>query len=324
MARTSIALAARFGLILGAGCLGLLGLCCGATSAAAEPRPRGAFVNVGTAATPLRLWVEEAGSGDPILLIHGLGANSYSWRYLAPRLARTHHVLSVDLKGFGRSDKPLDAAYGVLDQARLLERLIERKKLGALTIVGHSFGGGVALALTVRLNLTRPETVDRVVLIDSIAYRQPVPLFIALLRTPVLAEVGLFTAPPELEAYKGLLAAYAEPDKITWETVRAYARPLYEEGGRHALLKTAQSIIPPNLPALTAAYRTIHQPALLIWCAQDRVVPLSVGRRLVGALRRAELSVFKGCGHVPQEEEPALTLARLKAFLQRHPRRTQP
>jgi pimeloyl-ACP methyl ester carboxylesterase len=324
MARTSTTLAAGLALFFGAGCLGLLGPSCGATRAAAEPTPRGTFVNVGTGAAPLRLWVEEAGSGDPILLIHGLGANTYSWRYLAPRLARTHHVLSVDLKGFGRSDKPIDAAYGVLDQARLLETLIERKKLGALTVVGHSFGGGVALALTVRLNLTRPGTVDRLVLIDSIAYRQPVPLFIELLRTPVLAEVGLFTAPPELEAYKGLFAAYADPDKITWETVRAYARPLYEEGGRHALLKTAQGIIPANLPALTAAYPTIHQPTLLIWCAHDRVVPLAVGRRLVRVLRRAELSVFRACGHVPQEEEPALTLARLKSFLQRHPTPTQP
>ena len=322
MARTSTALAARLALVLGAGCLGLLGPSCGATSPAAEAR--GTFVNVGTGAAPLRLWLEEAGSGEPLLLIHGLGANTYSWRYLAPPLARTHHVLSVDLKGFGRSDKPIDAAYGVLDQARLLETLIARKNLRGLTIVGHSFGGGVALALTVRLNLTRPGTVDRLVLIDSIAYRQPVPLFIELLRTPVLAEVGLLAAPPELEAYKGLLAAYADPGKITWETVRAYARPLYEEGGRHALLKTAQSIIPANLPALTALYPTIHQPALLIWCAQDGVVPLAVGRRLLRALRRAELSVFKACGHVPQEEEPALTLARIKSFLKRHPRPTQP
>jgi pimeloyl-ACP methyl ester carboxylesterase len=318
MARTSTASAARFALVVLAGCLAWLGASCGATSWATQPRPRGTFVNVGTAAAPLRLWIEEAGSGDPILLIHGLGANSYSWRYLAPALARTHYVLSVDLKGFGRSDKPVDAAYGVLDQARLLETLIRRKKLEHLTIVGHSFGGGVALALTVHLNLTRPATVDRLLLIDSIAYRQPMPLFIELLRTPVLAEVGLLAAPPELQAYKGLLAAYADPDKITWEAVRAYARPLYEEGGRHALLKTAQAILPANLSALITAYPTIHQPTLLIWCAEDRVVPLGVGRRLARALPRAELAVLTGCGHVPQEEEPARTFARFKSFLERH------
>src|SRR5262249_14347275 len=148
MARHSPALANRVALLSLAGCLAGLGPGCDASSAAAEPQPRGRFVTVGSALRPLRLWVEEAGSGDPILLIHGLGANSYTWRYLAPALARTHHVLSVDLKGFGRSDKPIDAAYGVFDQARLLNALIARRKLTHLSIVGHSFGGGVALALT--------------------------------------------------------------------------------------------------------------------------------------------------------------------------------
>jgi len=54
------------------------------------------------------------------------------------------------------------------------------------------------------------------------------------------------------------------------------------------------------------------------------VVPVGVGRRLARALPRAELSVFTGCGHVPQEEVPALTLARLRAFLEHHPASTQP
>ena len=298
----------------GAGLL-LLGLGCSDTTRATETMPRGSFVNVGTPTTPLRLWVEEAGAGDPIVLIHGLGGNTYTWRHLAPRLARTHRVISVDLKGFGRSDKPFEEAYGVPDQARLLARLITRKGLSNLTLVGHSFGGGVALALTASLNERAPDTVRRLVLIDSIAYPQPVPLFIELLRTPGLAEVGIYTAPPELETYKGLLAAYADPTKISFATVRAYAEPLYEPGGRYALIKTAQEIIPRNLPALIAKYPSIHQPTLLIWCAADRVVPVSVGRRLVRALPRARLSVLRGCGHIPQEELPATTLAVLTAFL---------
>ena len=296
-------------------CLALIGLACSNPTTSGQALPRGAFINVGTPARPLRLWLEEAGVGEPMLLIHGLGGNTYTWHHLAPRLANRHRVLSVDLKGFGRSDKPFDETYALFDQVALLETLIQRKGLRNLTIVGHSFGGGVALALTAKLNQTQPDAVARLVLIDSIAYPQPVPLFIELLRTPVLAEVGIYSAPPELEAYKGLLAAYADPAKITFETVRAYAEPLYEPGGRHALLKTAQEIIPRNLPALIAKYPTVHQPTLLIWCAADRVVPLSVGKKLVRALPRARLSVLKGCGHIPQEELPATTLAVMRAFL---------
>ena len=301
--------------VVGSGWLALLGLGCSNTARAIEAGRGGGLVNVGTPATPLRLWVEERGSGQPILLIHGLGANTYSWRWLAPALASTHRVISVDLKGFGRSDKPIDSAYGVLDQAGLIKTLIRRRGLSHVTIVGHSLGGGVALAVTADLNRTQPETVQRLVLIDSIAYPQPVPLFIELLRTPVLAELGLYTAPPELEVYKGLAAAYADPGKITFETVRAYARPLYDPGGRQALIKSAQEIIPPNLPALIARYRSIHQPAQLIWCADDGVVPLWVGHKLARVLPRAQLSVLKGCGHVPQEELPAATLAIVRAFL---------
>ncbi len=306
---------ALFALLLRGTCLALVGFGCSDTTRATETAPGGAFINVGSRVKPLRLWLEETGVGDPILLLHGFGGNSYTWHWLAPRLARTHHVISVDLKGFGRSDKPFDAAYGVLDQAHLLATLIRRKGLRKLSIVGHSFGGGVALALTANLNQTQPELVQRLVLIDSIAYPQPLPLFLELLRTPVLAEVGVYTAPPELETYKGLVAAYADPQKITLDTVRAYARPLYTPGGRHALIQTAQEIIPRNLPALIARYGSIEQPTLLLWCAADPVVPLSVGRRLLRALPRARLTVLKGCGHIPQEELPATTLAILRAFL---------
>lgn len=318
MARTLLALAApRPGLArrLAAASAILLGLSCCGMPGLAAPGERGRLFNVGSRAAPLRLWLEEAGSGDPILFIHGLGANTYSWRHLAPALARSHHVLNVDLKGFGGSDKPADAAYGVLDQALLLATLIKRKRLRHVTIIGHSLGGGVALALTGHLNLTEPDTVQRLVLLDSIAYRQRLPLFIELLRTPVLADVGLLATPPELEVFKGLVAAYAEPQNITFEVVRAYARPLYDPGGRQALVKTAQSIIPADLPTLIARYRSIRQPTLLLWCSQDRLVPLWVGRRLARTLPNARLSVLQGCGHVPQEEVPAATLGRIKAFL---------
>jgi pimeloyl-ACP methyl ester carboxylesterase len=78
----------------------------------------------------------------PVLLIHGLGASTYTWRHLIPALARNHRVIAVDLKGAGKSDKPLDEAYGILDQASLLKILVEHKSLSNLTVVGHSMGGG--------------------------------------------------------------------------------------------------------------------------------------------------------------------------------------
>jgi pimeloyl-ACP methyl ester carboxylesterase len=294
--------------------LALLGLP-RAEAGSSESGLSGTYQNVGSRAAPLHLWVEEGGDGEPLLLLHGFGANNYTWRHIAPDLARDHHVIAVDLKGSGRSDKPFDDSYGVLDQVKLLQRLIEGRGLSALTLVGHSLGGGVALALALDFNARWPGALRRLILIDSIAYRQRLPLFIQALQVPLLGEVGIYAVLPEIEAYQGLYVAYHHPSRITFAAVRAYAEPLYEPGGRYALLRTAAEIIPGNLATLVARYPTIHQPTLLIWCAEDPVVPFWVGRRLARALPAARLALLRGCGHVPQEELPLQTLARVRRFL---------
>jgi len=125
----------------------------------------------------------------------------------------------------------------------------------------------------------------------------------------------MYAVLPEIESYEGLYAAYHDPSKITLDAVRAYALPLYEPGGRYALLKTAEEIIPANLSALIERYPTIHQPVQLIWCTDDPIVPLWVGRKLARNLRNTHLSVLRNCGHAPQEELPLQTLTLMRKFL---------
>src|SRR5262249_15605929 len=107
----------------------------------------GPYARLGPPDAPVKLFYEEEGKGPPIPLIHGFRTSPYTWRHIAPVLALTHRVIAVDLKGFGQSDKPFDARYSVFDQAELLAQFIEDHDLRDLTIVGHSFGGGVALRL---------------------------------------------------------------------------------------------------------------------------------------------------------------------------------
>jgi pimeloyl-ACP methyl ester carboxylesterase len=77
----------------------------------------------------------------------------------------------------------------------------------------------------------------------------------------------------------------------------------------------AEQIVPPNLQRLVARYRTIQQPALVIWGAEDQVVPPSLGKKLAHDLANGRFEVLKDCGHVPQEEMPKETLALVSAFL---------
>src|SRR5262249_21644474 len=119
----------------------------GAGALAASDSAERPFARLGPPDAPVKLYTVERGEGAPVLLIHGFGTNSFTWRHVAPDLARDHKVIAVDLKGFGRSDKPFDERYAASDQAELLTQLILDRDLHNLTIVGHSHGGGIALLL---------------------------------------------------------------------------------------------------------------------------------------------------------------------------------
>ena len=276
------------------------------------------FRTVNTPAGPLRLAVMDQGSGRPILLLHGFATSSFTWQAIAPELAKNHRVIAVDLRGFGASDKPLDDHYSIFDQADAIEAFIEQENLKDLTIVGHSFGGGVTLALAMRAAESRRSRLRNIVLIDSIAYKQPIPIFFRLLQVPVLGEVSMTLVPPEVQATQGLRLAYYDRDKITARAVAEYASTLYSPAAKHALAKTVEQIIPPNMEEIADKYKTIKIPALVIWCTDDKVVPPFFAHRLRMDLPSSELVMFSGCGHMPQEEKPEDTARAIQGFLARH------
>jgi pimeloyl-ACP methyl ester carboxylesterase len=263
----------------------------------------------------VKLAVREAGRGKPVLMLHGLGASSYTWNAVFPQLAKTNRVIALDLKGFGNSDKPLDDAYTIGDQARLVSDYIDRNDLRGLTLVGHSYGGAVAMRVALDDAALSSKRIEKLVLIDSLSYKQPVPFFFRLLRTPVIGELGLNLIPADVQISRALHVAYYHDWKVNPETVATYAHPLASEGGKHALLRTVDGLMNEDADAFVSRYRTLQTPTLLIWCANDRIVPLSFGKRLLKDLPNAKIDVIHECGHIPQEEEPAETLAALHPFV---------
>ncbi len=269
---------------------------------------------VGIGEEAVKLAVHESGQGRPLILLHGLGASSYTWRKVIPELARDYRVIAIDLKGFGKSDKPLDQRYSLLDHARLIEDFILRRKLRDVTLAGHSYGGGVALAVALNLQDAGYAHVSRLILIDSIAYRQPLPFFFQVLKTPFIGEIGMSIIPPEVQMGRALSIAYHEDAKVTDETVEAYASALRSEGGRHALLYTIDRLDPELADRFALRYKDLKQPALVLWCAHDKIVPLQYGKRLAHDLPNATLSLIGNCGHIPHEEQPEETLKAIREF----------
>jgi pimeloyl-ACP methyl ester carboxylesterase len=266
---------------------------------------------------PVSLYVEEHGAGEPILLLHGLGESSYTWHEIAPGLAARHRVLALDLKGFGRSEKPDDDAYGADDQAALVARFILDAGLDRVTLIGHSFGGTVALRTALADGIAGTGRVRRIAVIAAPALPRTAARRFDLVNLPLIPDALAAALPADTmvrlllrEAMGGRTASEAD--------VEGYAAPYREEGAMRAFFATARAIVAEtDVRAAARRYRALKQPVLAVWCRKDPIVPLRAGRDLVAVLPSARLAVLDGCHHLPQHERPKQLLRTLAAFLTR-------
>lgn len=259
---------------------------------------------------PVALYVEEQGRGAPIVLLHGLGGSGYSWHRQVPELARSHRVITLDLRGFGRSDKPFDTRYSAADQAQLVAAFLATRGLSGVTLVGHSFGGVVSLL--VALDPAASRRIARLVLVSTPALPQAFSPGVAFLRKPVLPYLALMLMPAELPTAFGLFSEKADMSHVGEADVRIYAEPLRDSAGRHALIETARQLRPANAAQIISRYPSIRQPTLVVSCRNDQVVPLSTAQRLSQMLPRARLEVLEGCDHIPSEQRPEAVTALIR------------
>lgn len=266
--------------------------------------------------TDISLNFDDQGKGSPILFLHGFGASIYSFRKLVPALSENHRVISIDLKGFGNSPKPNDKNYSIDEQASLLYQFIIQHNLKYLTIAGHSYGGAIALVLALKLQEGGDDRLESLILIDSVSYPQPLPVFIRVLQTPVLGSLALSMISSRKLALSILKVCYYEDAKISEDMVGAYAAALDSIGAHHALIQTAREMIPSNFNDISALYKTLRVPALILWGRHDKIFPLKLGERLHHDLLHCELIVLENTGHIPQEESPEETLMAIYGFLQ--------
>src|SRR6185295_5030978 len=107
---------------------------------------------------------EVYGSGDPILCLHGLGASLYSWRHFVAPFSHNNKLILVDLKGCGKSPKPLDSDYSIEQKVDDIYNLILEENLTHLTLVGNSLGGAIALLVAIRLGTEKDDRLSKLIL----------------------------------------------------------------------------------------------------------------------------------------------------------------
>jgi len=240
----------------------------------------------------------EAGSGPTLVLLYGLGGSLYDWRHMIDGLSKKHRVIAMDLLGAGESSMPPNGDYSVVAQARRVKGLLDLLGVEKPTLIGTSYGGGVAIAFAEYW----PDRLDGLVLIDSVCYADEIPWYVDLSRVP--GAPGLVRIlPVEEMVERTLRGCYRDPKRLTSDEVAMYTKELAPAERRASVVKTVRALVPKDLTEFHARLRSIEIETLLVWGESDDVVPIKFGKRLARDLPHARF-VELPAGHVPNQECP--------------------
>jgi pimeloyl-ACP methyl ester carboxylesterase len=252
-----------------------------------------------------------------VILLHGLGATSASFLPTLWDLSRDHHVLAVDLPGFGESDKPVTRLHPAFF-ARWLEALLDEVALDRVHLVGNSMGGRIALEAGLRM----PSRVGKLVLLaPSLAWRKyRVATGLVRLLRPEIGAVPL----PVLNrlVVTSLRMLFAHPDRVPAAAMHAaadeFVRVFSSPRGRIAFFHAAREIYledPHGDDGFLDRLPALERPALFVFGGKDWLVPPTFLRHVRRALPHARYELLRDCGHVPQFELPDRTNAMIREFL---------
>lgn len=262
---------------------------------------------------------ERQGRGpETLIFLHGFGSSLRNWDDIRPAFNRPEYSsYFVDLKGFGFSSVPSNTSYSFEANARLIATFVRDLQISNYWLIGHSFGGRVALYAHAMLTTNSAVPPNGLVLIDSAAYMSELPFFIKYLRYPIVNRAGFNATSPTFKARYTLERVYADEATLTDKRVERYAAFITNEKFP-VFAGTARDILPEDIEQVIQYYSSIKVPVLIIWGENDTVLPISSGLRLAGDLPDAELHIIPDCGHIPQEEYSEETAKLILDFLALH------
>ncbi len=245
---------------------------------------------------------------DPplIILMHGFGASTFSWREVLDPLTQFGEVVAYDRPGFGFTERPESSIevdpYGWRGNFRILDSLIahygtERN----IVLVGHSAGGELAAQYC----LMRPESIAALILVDPaiLTTGGPPPWAEWILRTPPANQIGPILVGGIAKSGDVLLRkSYFNPAKVNQEIYDGYHAPMKIEGWERAFWDFTKA---PRIRNLPGTLDSISQPTLIISGDADTVVPVSDALELEKLIPNSWLELISECGHLPHEERPA-------------------
>jgi pimeloyl-ACP methyl ester carboxylesterase len=254
-----------------------------------------------------RVMYRMAGSGPPVVLIHGMVNSSRHWEAVARRLASDYTVIAPDLIGHGDSATPR-GDYSIGAHAAAIRDLLAVIGVERATIVGHSLGGGVAMQFFYQF----PQRTERLALISSGGLGREVS---PMLRGAALPGVNALLTVGAHRRVLGALWSAGERMRergnskgVYLQAVARALRPLEQPGARTAFVHTLRSVIDihgQRVSAQDRLYLLERFPTLVVWGERDRTIPLAHGRSTSEAVPGARFETLARAAHFPHLEDPA-------------------
>lgn len=246
----------------------------------------------------------DKGSGPAIVMIHGFGGQTFSFRYQVEEFSRDHRCVAIDLKGFGYSARPEGGDYSLTEQARLVLRAMDQLGIDSAVLIGHSMGGEVAA----RAAAMAPQRVEKLALVAAptgypvwMAPRTP----LGKLLLPALANMARRSARGKLfydrtaVDFEAIVAEYERPGRI-----RGSLNTIWQMWG--------DSRKKPELD-----FSRLTMPVLILWAEKERI--LAFDQRILRWLRKrlpdAQVVTIPRSGHLLLEEQPEASNSVLRAFI---------
>lgn len=252
-------------------------------------------------------YVDE-GSGDPVVLLHGIPTWGYLWHQLLPSLARNNRVLIPDLLGFGYSDKRDYFDRSIARQAEMIDAWMEALGIPTAAFVAHDIGGGVAL----RLATLFPDRVSRLCVMNTVCYDSwPIEAMLQFGHPETYRKLSASAAVTLLkQALKQGFADNAEPDLI-----EALLAPYATEVGKLSLIRNAAALNTNLTTEVAPRLSRIAVPTLILWGEDDKFQLVKYAERLAWDIPGSRLVRVREARHFVLWDQPEVVRDELVRFL---------
>ncbi len=254
----------------------------------------------------LKIRYLESGKGNSrhILFIHGLGSSADRWLGIPSALSANFHTVSLDLPGFGESDKPATLDYTIENFRETIVEFMNKVVIndGKTSIVGHSLGGYIAAEVAVE----NKNMVERLVLIDSSGMlKKPTPLLEEYLKVAI--------NPTKDKVRKVFEQMVADPTRIPSKLVEGFISRINLPNAKYAFKSTLANSTNTQI-GLGRLKLIDHIPTLILWGSEDRVIPPEHSRLFKEGIANSQIEIIPDAGHAPFAEKPDQVCEILRNF----------